>query len=121
MATELVSAALPAVSLARDGSAGAMGEADRAGARLVELAQIVYASNPEGVRAALLDTLPALSVGKRARELARRIREILEVSPATAADPVYVPVGSCPGCGAEVGQDLKACRKCGIREGEPAV
>jgi len=110
LAWELAESAKAAADPARDGSPGPLAAVDAAAAVLVETAAMVYAREPEAVRRAILDALPALSVGKRERELARRIRLVVDGQ----AD--QEPVGVCPKCGAAVPQDERTCPRCGLRE-----
>jgi hypothetical protein len=123
LSLELAEAARESVGLARDGSAGAMTAVHRAATRLQELAALVYALDVEGVRRGILETLTVLSVGKRERELARRIRVLLTAGTADGVLPTtaltYAPEAKCPGCGEVVPQDERLCPKCGIREGDP--
>ena len=77
MARSLAELARESSGLCRDGSASAMSVIDRHARRLEELAELVYARDPEAVRAEILELLPRLALTKQARELARRIGVLL--------------------------------------------
>lgn len=110
LASELADSARAAADPARDGSAAPLVAVDEAADRLEDLVIATAADDVPRLRQDVEALLTPLSVGRRERELARRIRLVLD------GRPDEEPVGVCPECGATVPQDERTCPKCGLTE-----